>query len=174
MSMVAPGSAPSFGFSANGAAQAYSVRAAGRYPGYKCSELRRLTRLPPKVRHRFVLPGSREFLPGRSFNGVICLLRARTVSAFHAALSVAILTSCAPLEQRPPEVRTQTITVQIPIATPCFTEDQRPILPLDTPVDPDTATTEQLVAAKLADAIAREIYAAKVDALFTACSKGPQ
>lgn len=85
-------------------------------------------------------------------------------------LTVFIIAACAPLQTLPPEVRTTTVQVQVPVPVPCFTEDQRPVLPTATPIDPETATTEQLAAAELADAIALADYAAQVDRLFIACS----
>ena len=81
-----------------------------------------------------------------------------------------LLTACAPLPTVPPEVRTQTVQVQVPISVPCFTDDQRPIAPKPTPIDPETATTEQLAAAELADAEAWRDYTRAVDALFIQCS----
>ncbi|MGH7605392.1 MAG: hypothetical protein ACRENK_15530 [Gemmatimonadaceae bacterium] len=70
-----------------------------------------------------------------------------------------------------PEVRTTTVQVKVPVAVPCFTEAERPVLPPSTPIDPETASTEQLAAAELADAVALADYAAAVDKLFTACTQ---
>jgi hypothetical protein len=81
-----------------------------------------------------------------------------------------IIAACAPLQTLPPEVRTTTVQVQVPVPVPCFTDDQRPIAPKSTPIDPETATTEQLAAAELADAEAWRDYTRAVDALFVQCS----
>ena len=81
-----------------------------------------------------------------------------------------IIAACAPLPTVPPEVRTTTVQVQVPVPVPCFTDDQRPIQPKATPIDPETATTEQLAAAELADAEAWRDYTRAVDALFVQCS----
>lgn len=86
---------------------------------------------------------------------------------------IAMLAGCAPLSTIPPEQRTTVVQASVPLPVPCFTEDQRPVAPVPTPIDPETATTEQLAAAELADAIALADYAAQVDRLFIACtSKG--
>lgn len=82
-----------------------------------------------------------------------------------------VLAACAPLQTLPPEQRTTVVTADRPIAVPCFTEDQRPVLPAATPIDPETASTEQLAAAELADAVALQDYARAVDALFTVCQQ---
>jgi hypothetical protein len=81
-----------------------------------------------------------------------------------------LLTGCAAQSTIPPEVRTTTVQVQVPVPVPCFTDDQRPIEPKPTPIDPETATTEQLAAAELADAEAWRDYTRSVDALFMQCS----
>lgn len=81
-----------------------------------------------------------------------------------------LLMACAPLPVAQPEVRTTTVQVQVPVPVPCFTDDQRPIPPKPTPIDPETATTEQLAAAELADAEAWRDYTRAVDALFVQCS----
>lgn len=78
------------------------------------------------------------------------------------------IAGCAPIEQRPPEIRTTTVVAQTPIEKPCFQESDRPVLVI-TKVDPETATTEQLAAAELANATALADYAAAVDRLFTQC-----
>lgn len=70
---------------------------------------------------------------------------------------------------RPPEVRIPTQTVYVPTPVPCFTEDQRPRLPMPTPINPETATTEQLAAAELADSLALLDYSERVDKLFLLC-----
>jgi hypothetical protein len=87
-------------------------------------------------------------------------------------LLVLLLCGCAPLPVIPPEVRTTTVLVPTPIAAPCFTEAERPVLAPDTVVDPATATTEQLAAAELANAEALRDYSRAVDALFIKCQKG--
>jgi hypothetical protein len=96
------------------------------------------------------------------------------VTAGARLLSVAAiaLAGCAAMPAAPPEVRTTTVQVQVPVPVPCFTEDQRPILPTPTPIDPVTATTEQLAAAELADAVAMQQYTDAVDRLFILCTKG--
>jgi hypothetical protein len=81
-----------------------------------------------------------------------------------------LLSGCAAQSTIPPEIRTTTNTVQVPVPVPCFTDDQRPIAPVATPIDPETATTEQLAAAELADAEAWRDYTRAVDALFLQCS----
>lgn len=92
-------------------------------------------------------------------------------SVSYVGLSLALtIGGCATDGVIPPEVRTTTVQVQVPVAVPCFTEDQRPVLPPPTPIDPETATTEQLAAAELADATAMADYAAQVDRLFLQCS----
>lgn len=80
-----------------------------------------------------------------------------------------VLAACAPIETKPPEQRTQVVKAETPIAAPCFTEAERPVLAPPTPVDPETATTEQLAAAELADAEALRDYSRAVDALFIRC-----
>lgn len=86
-------------------------------------------------------------------------------------LLITLLAACAPLQTLPPEQRTTIISAPAPLPVPCFTEDQRPIQPIPTPVDPETASTEQLAAAELADAVAWRDYAAAVDAIFIACQQ---
>jgi hypothetical protein len=92
------------------------------------------------------------------------------------AIACLALVACAEVPTPPPEIRTQTVTVQVPVPVPCFTEADRPKLPEPTRIDPETATTEQLAAAELADAIALQRYTDAVDRLFIACqqSKGTQ
>lgn len=87
-----------------------------------------------------------------------------------AVLAVAVA-ACAPIEQRPTEVRTQVVEVRVPIPTPCFTEAERPILPPPTPIDIDHATTDQLAAALAADDANEARYVREVDALFLLCTK---
>lgn len=83
-----------------------------------------------------------------------------------------LLAACAPVEVRPPEVRTQTVEVKVPVPVPCFTEAERPVLPKPTPINLDTATVDQMAAALAADNLADELFARAVDALFLKCSKG--
>lgn len=89
-----------------------------------------------------------------------------------ACLLVLTCCACGTVEQRPAEVRTNTVTISVPVAVPCFVESDRPVMPTPTPIDPETASTEQLAAAELADALALADFAKTVDALFTQCSKG--
>jgi len=92
-----------------------------------------------------------------------------------AVLAVLALSGCAGMEtqQRPPEVRTITNTVSVPVPVPCFTEAERPILPPLTPIDIDRATVDQMAAALAADEINEALYRSAVDALFLKCMKGP-
>lgn len=82
-----------------------------------------------------------------------------------------LLAGCGTVEQRPPEQRTQVIEVKVPVPIPCIEPKDRPVLPTPTAIDPETASTEQLAAAELADAIALTNYAATVDRLFEVCMK---
>jgi hypothetical protein len=90
---------------------------------------------------------------------------------FMSLILVFMVAACAPLEQRPPEVRTQTVEVKVQVPVPCFTEDQRPILPPPTAVDLATATADQLAAALAADDLAEQLFTKAVDALFVQCLK---
>lgn len=83
-----------------------------------------------------------------------------------------VLGGCAVVPQKPlePEVRIQLVPAPYPQPVPCFTEDQRPILAPETPVDPETATFEQLLAARLADALALLDYRDAIDRLFLQCT----
>lgn len=90
-----------------------------------------------------------------------------------ACLCIMTLAACAPLPVAPPVDRTHTEVFQAPVAAPCFTEAERPVLRPPTVVDPKTASTEQLAAAELADAEALRDFARDVDALFLRCLKGP-
>ncbi|MEO8754846.1 MAG: hypothetical protein ABI624_19445 [Casimicrobiaceae bacterium] len=85
---------------------------------------------------------------------------------------VTLLAACAPLEMRPPEIRTQTVEVKVPVPVPCFTEAERPVLPTPTPINLDTATVDQMAAAMAADDLADANFARAVDALFLKCQKG--
>jgi len=84
-----------------------------------------------------------------------------------------VVAGCAPLQTAPPIERTKTEVFQAPVAAPCFTEAERPVLRPPTVVDLKTASTEQLAAAELADAEALRDFARDVDALFLKCLKGP-
>lgn len=87
-------------------------------------------------------------------------------------LLVVALAACAPLEpQRPPEVRTITHTVSVPVPVPCFTEADKPILPALTAIDIDHATVDQLAKALAADEANETLYRNAVDALFILCMK---
>lgn len=77
---------------------------------------------------------------------------------------------CASAPERPPEVRIPTNIVYVPQTIPCFTEDQRPRLPTPIVINPETATTEQLAAAELADSLALLDYSERVDRLFLQCT----
>lgn len=85
---------------------------------------------------------------------------------------IGLLTACAPLEpQRPPEVRAVTTEADKPIAAPCFTEAERPVLKPATPIDIDHATADQIGYALKADALNELNYTKEVDALFLKCLK---
>lgn len=87
-------------------------------------------------------------------------------------LAAILQTACAPLDpQRPPEVRTQTVEIKVPIPVPCFTEAERPVLPPPTPIDLEHATPSQKAAANAADDINETNFRALVDALFLKCVK---
>lgn len=92
-----------------------------------------------------------------------------------AAFLAVLATACAPLEPqpvpRPPEVRTVTVEVKVPIAVPCFTEAERPVLAPPTPINIDTATVDQMAAAIAADDLADALFARAVDALFVLCMR---
>lgn len=92
-------------------------------------------------------------------------------AVFAVALVVAFTPACAPIPQRPPEVRLNTVEVPVPIAVPCFTEAERPVLAPATPIDIDNATVDQMVAAITADQINETLYRNAVDALFLKCLK---
>lgn len=126
----------------------------GATPALVAFESRSLTALLPGSRAR--LQADRACL--LSTPPLICILL--------------LLAACAPLEQRPPEVRTVTNTVLVPQPVPCFKEEDRPARPKPTPIDIDNATLDQLAAALAADEEANELYGRAVDALFLACSKG--
>lgn len=87
------------------------------------------------------------------------------------ALTLVGCDALVPVKPDTPEVRTITVRVNVPIPVPCFLESDRPKMPDATPVNVDTATTEQLAAAELADALAMDVYTAAVDRLFVACTK---
>lgn len=82
-----------------------------------------------------------------------------------------LLAACAPIEQRPPEVRTQVVEVPVPVPVPCFTEADRPILAPLTVVDIENATVDQLAKALAADDANEALYVKAVDALFLQCMK---
>ena len=98
---------------------------------------------------------------------IFSVLLAAAIMAIVFALS-----GCATLGDQvgPPEVRTVTVQVPTPIAVPCFSDADRPVMPKPITVNVDTATTEQLAAAELADALAMDDYVRQVDALFVICS----
>lgn len=90
------------------------------------------------------------------------------------ALLAALLGACATAPPPPPpEIRTTLVPAPYPVPVPCFTEDERPVLAPRIDLDPDdmTITPEQLIAAKLANALALSDYATKIDALFMRCTK---
>lgn len=102
-----------------------------------------------------------------------------------AIAACVLLAACAPLQRPdplPPEIRTTTIEVKIPVIVPCFTEAERPALPVPTfttEAQIIAASPEQLAAADRADRLALEVYSSSVDALFVAClakptTKGPK
>lgn len=95
-----------------------------------------------------------------------CLARPLIVAIIALALA-----ACAPIETRPPEVRTVTNTVLVPTVALCFKPEDVPKIPTPTPVDTATATIDQLAAAAAADLMALDNYAKIVDALFLACQK---
>lgn len=95
----------------------------------------------------------------------------RVISAL-ILLAAILQTACAPLEpQRPPEVRAVTTEADKPIAAPCFTEAERPVLKPATPIDIDHATADQIGYALKADALNELNYTKEVDALFLKCLK---
>lgn len=86
-----------------------------------------------------------------------------------ACVLLLLLAGCAPLEQKPPEQRTTTVEIRVPVIVPCFTEAERPIAPKPTPINLDTATTDQMAAALAADSIADELFMRAVEAIFLKC-----
>lgn len=86
-----------------------------------------------------------------------------------ASIAAIAISACAPLEQRPPEQRTMTVEVKVPVIVPCFTAAERPLPPTPTPIDIDNATTDQLAAAVAADSIADELYRRAIEALIIRC-----
>jgi len=81
-----------------------------------------------------------------------------------------MLTACAPLEQRPPaEPRVEYRDVPVDRPVPCFTEAERPVEPLPTPIDLEHATTDQKAAALAADNANDALYMAAVERLFIVC-----
>lgn len=85
---------------------------------------------------------------------------------------VFVLLGCAPIEPaRPPEIRTTTVEVRVPVPVPCFTEAERPQLAPPTPINIETATVDQMAAAIAADDIADALFARAVDALFVLCMR---
>lgn len=137
------------------------MRAAGRYPGYgfRTCHGPRLHRIP-----RISAPTLRAALSGT----ILALFDFAII--FGLALLVVGCATVPTTPPLPPEVRTQTVQVQVPVPVPCFTDADRPTPPKSTPIDPETATTEQLAAAELADALAWRAFADAVDALFLQCS----
>lgn len=87
-----------------------------------------------------------------------------------AAMAAIILSACSVLQTAPPEERTRTVEVKIPIITPCFTEDERPVPAPLTPIDIDNATTDQLAAAMAADDANEALFVRAVEALFLRCA----
>lgn len=97
----------------------------------------------------------------------------RRGSLRYSAGILALLAGCATIEPpAPPEVRTQTVQIRIPVPVPCFTEAERPILAPPTPINIDTATVAQMAAAMAADDLNEQLYTVAVDALFIRCMKG--
>lgn len=86
-------------------------------------------------------------------------------------LCMVMVAGCATVPPPPPEIRTTIVTRDVPVPVPCFTEDQRPVIPKPTPIDLETATVDQMAAALAADNAADDIYARAVDALFVQCMK---
>ena len=84
-----------------------------------------------------------------------------------------LLTACAFQPDRPPEQRTTTVQVKVPVVVPCFTEDERPILAPSTPVA-DGATADQMASALRADIENEKLFTAAVDALFIRCVGAPK
>lgn len=88
-------------------------------------------------------------------------------------VAAVLLASCAvpQVEQRPTEVRTQTVELRVPVPVPCFTEAERPVRAKPTPIDLNTATVDQLAAAIAADDLADDLYVRAVDSLFLLCMR---
>lgn len=88
------------------------------------------------------------------------------------AIVILALAACATVDPpRPPEIRTTTVEVRVPIAIPCFSEAERPVLAPPTPIDIDHATVDQMAAAIAADDLADQLFARAVDALFATCMR---
>jgi hypothetical protein len=97
----------------------------------------------------------------------------RRIAGVCTPIITLVLVACAPLEQRPlaePKIEFREVQVRTPV--PCFTEAERPVAPAPTPINLDTATTDQMAAAVAADNIARDRYERELEALFVQCSQG--
>ena len=94
------------------------------------------------------------------------------MSARLALACLFCLSGCAAIPDKPPpEPSVQYKTINVPTPVPCFTEAERPIRPQPTPIDLDTATTDQMVAAIWADNLLEEAYDRAIEDLFVKCMK---
>lgn len=83
-------------------------------------------------------------------------------------LCAASLAACAS-EPPAPVVRTETVTVRVPVPVKCVAAEKVPTVPpVSIPADGDTA---QLANGAAAEVLALREYAAKADPLLRACSK---
>lgn len=94
-----------------------------------------------------------------------------------ALLLIVLLAGCAIDAPKPEEplIRSTVHQSEAPVVAPCFTEAERPVQPLPTlasEAEIAAATPEQLAAAERADALAMDVFANTVDALFLKCQKG--
>jgi len=118
-------------------------------------------------------PASYGDVAGRPANSCSVLPPRRYRRPRYGRLTIAIiavaLVGCASDPTLPPETRTTTVEVKVPVPVPCFSEADRPVAPVPTPIDIDHATTDQMADAIAADNAADELYMRQLEALFVQC-----
>lgn len=155
------------------------VRVAGFEPAASRSQAARSDQaeLHPEIFGRgrsFFMWLTRGALPDELDEGRNPRRRTRTGYLPLVSIIALLVAACAPIEQRPPEQRTQVVEVKVPVPVPCFTEADRPVLAPLTLIDIDHATTDQLAAALAADDANEALYVKAVDSLFLLCMKKTQ
>lgn len=84
-----------------------------------------------------------------------------------------VVSACAQLPQSPtPPVRTETKVAEfgLQVSTKCLAKKDVPPVPVKVDVDPETATTKQLVAAETADVLTQDRYILLADKTLQQCS----